>query len=151
SLDKGLVYVDPEGGVWVKLNNIHGNPIMPDTAFLHALPETLSKACTNLGLHDPVSLNTELVIKTDGLGAPPVVYWDGQLSLRDAALKAGVDLDHVSGIVACKGLYNGQRLEDVAGNVALDEMTVFKQPFRAVHGQFEVKKDAPDILVSPGL
>jgi hypothetical protein len=152
SVDEGQVYLKPAGGLWTKLTNIRGSPIVPDAAFLHALPEALGKACSDLGLHDPVTLKTQLIIDSGpDPTVQPVVWWDGEVGLQDATLQAGVELDHVTGHVACLGRYNGRQLDGVVGNILLDELTLFKQPFQAVHGQFEVPKDAPATLVIPGL
>jgi hypothetical protein len=152
SVDEGQVYLKPGGGLWTKLTNIRGNPIVPDAAFLHALPAALNKACSDLGLHDPLTLKTQLIIDSGSdPTVQPVVWWDGELGLRDATLQTGVEVDHVSGRVACLGLYNGHQLDGVVGNILLDEITLFKQPFQAVHGQFEVPRDAPETLVLPGL
>jgi hypothetical protein len=152
SVDEGLVYLKPGGGLWTKLTNIRGGPIVPDAAFLHALPPALGKACRELGLRDPVTLTTQLVVDSGPDPAEaPVVYWDGEVGLRDATLQAGIEMDRVTGSVACVGCYNGSQLDGVVGNVLLDEMTVFKQPFRAIRGQFLVPKDSPQTLVVPGL
>jgi hypothetical protein len=151
SLDDGLVYLKPEGGSWAKLVNLRANPLLPDTDFLRALPPCLCKAVTSLELKDPVALETQLVIDTKGATNPPIIYWDGSLALRDASVQTGVKLDHVTGQVACRGLHNGRQLEGVAGNLAIDQATLFKQQLQAIRGQLLVSKEEPDILKLPGL
>jgi hypothetical protein len=151
SLDDGLVYLKPEGGTWSKFANLHANPLLPDGDLVRALPAALQKAVHSLELKDPVALETQLVIDTKGGENLPVIYWDGMLALRDATLQTGVRLDHVTGQVACRGLHNGRQLEGVAGNLVIDQATLFKQPLQGIRGQILVSKEEPDILKLPGL
>jgi hypothetical protein len=151
ALDDGLVYLKPEGGTWTKLANLRANPLLPDAGLMRALPATLQKAVTSLELKDPVALDMQLVIDTKSGDSLPIIYWDGTLALRDATLQTGVKLEQVTGQVACRGLHNGRQLEGVAGNLAIDQATLFKQPLRGVRGQLVVSKEEPDILKLPGL
>src|SRR5262249_55749345 len=105
-----------------------------------------------LRLRDPVALKTLLVVdvppEPDG---KPVIYWDGWLALRDATLRTGVELEQVTGQIACRGRYNGQHLDGVVGNLFVSEATLFNQPVRDIRSPFEVSADAPEVLRFPGL
>jgi hypothetical protein len=152
TFDRAEVCLKPGGGVYAEVVNLRGAPLVPDRDLLQALPGPLRAGCLALSLKDPVGLHTRLVIDSGPEAeAAPVVYWDGEVTLAKATLTTGVPLEQVSGQVACRGRYNGRQLEDVLGYLALDEVTVLKQPFRGVRGQMEVSKNAPEVLMFPGL
>lgn len=153
SLGRGTIYVKPGGGVWAELQDLQGQPLLPDSDFVGALPEPLRQACAALQLRDPLVLNTRLVIDCGpDPEVPPVIYWDGWAGLHDASFYTGVRVDHVTGQVACRGRHNGKQLDAVVGNVILKEATLFaNQRFEDVHFRAEVSPDAPEVLKLPGL
>jgi hypothetical protein len=153
SLGRGTIYVKPGGGVWAELQNLQGQPLLPDDDFVSALPETLRKACASLRLRDPVVLNTRLVIDCGpDPEVAPVIYWDGWAGLHDVSFSTGVRVEHASGQVACRGRHNGKQLDGVVGNVILKEATLFGgQRFEDLHTRVEVTPDAPEVLRLPGL
>jgi hypothetical protein len=153
SLGRGTIYLKPGGGVWADLQNLQGQPLLPDADFVGALPVTLRDACASLQLRDPLVLNTRLVIDSGPDPAePPVIYWDGWAGLHDATVFTGVRFDHITGQVACRGRHNGHRLDGVLGNLILKDATVFgNQHFEDVHSRIEVSPDAPEVLKLPGL
>ena len=51
----------------------------------------------------------------------PTVYWDGTITFRDAAMKTGVSWEGVTGQFSSRGLYLGDRLGRVVGNLAVDK------------------------------
>ncbi len=147
SLEKGEAYLKDGGGVYVDLTNLVSNPCVVDAEFIRALPPPLRRACETLQLQGPVALRTRLVLDVPAVeGRPPVIYWDGGLWLSDATVRVGTAVEHVTGRVFCRGLHNGQQLEDVAGNVLLDQATVLNQPLRGLQGHLGINKAAPDIL-----
>src|SRR5208282_4894744 len=105
------------------LTNLKGSPLVPDAAFLHALPETLQKICTGLKLQSPIGMLVQMLfIDMPGEpNIPPIIYWDGGLAMQDAKLETGVPLEHVNGQVWCRGRHNGHHLEGVNGNLLLDQ------------------------------
>src|SRR5262249_29477771 len=106
SLRKGDVRLYPDGGLYVVLNDLQGNPVVPTAEFLDALPESLKSGCTSLKLKDPFALTTDLVVSLSGVpGSQPDVYWDGQLWMRNASLEAGVPIEGITGRGACRGRY----------------------------------------------
>src|SRR5262249_24062497 len=146
------VHVKPAGGFWARLDTLQVNPLVPDAELKRALPPGLRNALEAVGLRQPVGLDTVLVLdQPAAAGVPPVVYWDRSLWLRNAALQAGVDSRNVTGQLSCQGLHNGQQLEDVVGNLYLEEATVLGQPLRKVHVPLAVWKNSPDILRLPGM
>jgi hypothetical protein len=152
SLKEGFVYVKPEGGIWAKLIDVSGDPVVPEPDVVRALPPALQKVCTSLELRDPFTFRTQMVIDSapDRM-AQPTVWWDGVVAVANAHAFAGVPLSGVTGQVGCTGLYNGHELEGTAITLLLQTVTLFSQPFRDVHGRFEIEKDKPDVLASPGL
>src|SRR5207245_531782 len=101
-------------------------------------PPLLRKVLVSLGLHDPVTLTTQLTIDTPpGDVNQPIIYWDGKIGLRDASVHAGVLWEHLTGTAACLGRYNGRQLDRLVGNLSFDQAVVFKQPFRDLHTTIE--------------
>jgi hypothetical protein len=99
---------------------------------------------------EPVNLATELVIKQPPApGARPTVYWDATLALKDTELETGPRWSNVTGTVSCRGLHNGQQVEEVVGNVFLEKATILDQPMHNVHVPIMVWKDSPDTIRLP--
>ena len=160
SLDKGRVELkaDQEGGFWADIDGMRGSPVVPDRELLEAFPPGLRQVCEMIDLRDPVGVRTHLTIDSAPKGdAPPVIYWDGELSFSDARLQTGVALEHLRGKAACRGRYSGQQLEGLVGNLSINEATILNQPFRDIQGQIEVRKkdtrtsNGPSILAVKGL
>jgi hypothetical protein len=160
SLDKGRVLLKPEqqGGFWADIDNLQGSPLVFDGELLDALPGGLREVCQMLELRDAVGVRTHLTIDSPSArDSLPVIFWDGQVTLADARVHAGVALEHLRGKAACRGRYSGQELEGLLGNLHIDEATILNQPFRDIQGQVEVKKknsktpNGPNILAIRGL
>lgn len=157
TMERGEVRLKDGGGVYAQVFNIQGTPLVPDDDLLRALPATLKTGCEVLQLRDPVTLlTTRLVVDTNGNPASaPDIYWDGRVHFRRATMAAGVDLTQVTGTAGCRGLFKGGQVENVRGNIFLDELTVFNQPFRRLQGEFlggvQADKDNPDVLMFPAL
>jgi hypothetical protein len=147
-LKEGRIFLNPEGGIWADIASLRGEPLVLEGEMLDALPPVLRRACESVRLRDPLQLSTRLVIATTKDNhANPDIWWEGKLAVRDAQLQFGVPLQHVTGEIACTGRYKGQRLDGIVGNIALNNATLFDQPFRAIQGPIEVHRDTPDILV----
>jgi hypothetical protein len=148
TLKEAHVFLKPEGGLWADIHELGGAPVLADADLLGALPPLLARACEGLGLHDPVDLRVhQLTMDTHGPRDPaPVVYWDGEIQFHDAALNAGVALEHVLGTAACRGKYDGGKLVGLDGNLLLDQVVIFRQPFRDVHTDLLVTPDQPETL-----
>jgi hypothetical protein len=143
----GEVVLLPAGGFYCKLDSVHGGNLEPDAALREALPRPLRRGLEALELRDPVTVETDLIVKVPaGPGGPAVVWWDGGAVLHGAGFKAGVDLSKVDGRVHCCGRHNGQQLDGVVGNVLLEQATVFGQPVRNLHARLEVAPESPDVL-----
>jgi hypothetical protein len=151
-LDRGQIYLKPEGGVWADVAVLEGGPLVPDAELLQALPPLMRRVAEAVHLQEPVHLTTRLTLATfPGVRPCPDVYWEGQMDFQDATLQAGVPVTHVTGTAFCKGRYDGQELEGVVGNVLLSRATLFNQPFQDVQAAVEMTKEAPNVLVVPGL
>jgi hypothetical protein len=150
SLEKGTVELDPAGGFYADLSDLRGNPVVPDGEFQKALPETIRAAFETLGVRDPFALQTRVkLLQGSEPGSQPIIWWDGQVWLRQAKLQVGLEISDITGKVGCVGRYDGNKrqLEGVTGNVLLTRATVLDQPFRHVHTRFYVKPEAPEVLV----
>jgi hypothetical protein len=145
ALERGTV--DLHAGHYADLE-IQAQDLRIDEALAQALPKKLQGAARALKIEGPLQLKTRLVIgQLPNPATPPDVFWDGQLWMRDAKLTTGMELSGVTGTVACVGRHDGQQLLGVEGNVSLDRVTVFKQPFANVQAPFQVRKEGPDALL----
>ena len=119
-LTQGHVVVKPGGGFQARLVGVRAAPLKPDADLLAALPDWLEAAwrrCTSSG---PLTATADLVVDSPGERAGRWCSGGiGTATLHDAALRLGVDVAGVEGQTACCGLFNGQRLESVVGNVLL--------------------------------
>jgi hypothetical protein len=147
SLASGTVDLYDNNGYYADLKDLRGNPVLPDADLLTALPEALRSACQGVGLRDPFAVKTRLVVaQAPEAGSLTDVYWDGQLWLNGARLQVGVDVDKLTGTLACVGRHNGRQLLGLTGNVLLDRATALGQPFQNVHARLLVRESTPDIL-----
>jgi hypothetical protein len=152
TIDEGKIFLKPKGGVWSEVTGLQGSPLIPDVDLLRALPPGLARVCQSLELHDALRLRMGLTVDAPPGGANnPVIFWDAQLAFEDASLRAGVALEHVRGRAACLGRHNGQDLEGLVGNLAINQAMIFNQPFRDVQAEIEVKKESPGVLALKGL
>jgi hypothetical protein len=150
-LRDGTVYVKQGGGSFVNLADLEVSPLVPDADFYQALPPGLQRAFETLQLRQPIALRTRLTVDVPAEPErPPCIYWDGGAALGGANLQAGVPLEQVTGVVYCRGKHQG-KLERVAGNVLLDAVTFYNQPFRNVHCQILVLPEEPEAVVLRGL
>ena len=81
-------------------------------------------------------------------GSLPDIFWDGQAWIKNAKLSTGIEWSKVTGTVgAAKGRYNGRKLIGMRSNVLLDEATLLGQPFHNVQAGFQIKDNAPEVLL----
>ena len=175
SLPSGLVLLPPTGGYWADLYDLRLTPVTFDREFLAALPRGMRSACLGLEPKGPIGIHAKrLVISDQPRHQPParempqvavrqvtagsspgqratlpVVYWDGTVTFRDAAVKTGVSWEGVTGQFSSRGLYLGDKLGRVVGNLAIDKGRVLKQPVEAVSARFEVDPARPDVITIP--
>ena len=146
------VVLPDEGGFWVRLDRLDAVDLPLDADLARAAPPALGQLVQTLRLDRPVGLSTILVIKQGPQeGARPAVYWDGLLRMHDTSVQLGTELTGVYGVVSCQGLFNGQKIEDVVGNVFLDSARVFNQPLANVQAPLVIHKESPDVLALPDL
>ena len=153
-IDRGLVVLRPGGGFTADLTNLHAEGLHADDDLLRALREVkdvLARGAAALEIQGPLDLHTRLYVDVAAAKEPPRVFWDGSVALRDAAVRTGVRLEHVTGVVAARGWYNGSRIEAVDGNLDVKELSVFGQRLQQLRGGFQLTDDEPDVLKVPGL
>ncbi len=181
TLPTAEVLFRPSGGYWADLHDLRVNPLVIDREFLDALSPGLRAACEGLALKGPMALQaSRLVIDEQPgpfiprdlpgvvrsqeppaneavamrpLSKPilPTIYWDGRLVLAGASLNTGIDWENVHGSVASWGLYKGDRLGAVRGNLQFDKANVAKQPMEAINASLRVDPRQPDILSVPNI
>jgi hypothetical protein len=155
SLGASLVdlHAPPQGGFYADLKQLRARELKADADFLEALRKapSLKAACTALDLKDPVMLQTDLRIAVGPEpGAEPDIYWDGQLWLKRARLRTGLELSNVTGTLASRGRHRCDphrgRLLELIGNFRLDQAVLLKQPFHDVQGSLQVLDKEPEVL-----
>jgi hypothetical protein len=149
SIKQGTVDLYPKGGYYVDLHELRGNPLLADEALLSACPKKVRDTIETINLKDqPFAMQMSRFIVSRGEDplAPTEAYWDGLFWVHDAELRAGVDLNHVSGTIACEGKYNGSEITGLHGNVYFSEATVYKQTFKDIRSHMFITKDAPQML-----
>jgi hypothetical protein len=159
TLDQMDVILNPDGGVYAKLSNLEGAPLVPNEDLRRAMPEVLRNICESLALRDAVRLKVaDMRIATPGdKRKPSTVYWDGELNVTDATLNAGIAMEHVTGKIACRGSCQGDALRTepghspLVGNLLIQDATILKQPFHNVHAILEVPEMQPNTLVLRGI
>jgi hypothetical protein len=172
SLDAGEVRFTSNGAVWANLGGLTASPVVPDAAFLGALPAGLKKGLAELNLKGPMDLAVRhMVVATPGRPATPVpspepiplngglvrgqtpslahepdsvVYWDAKLTLAGASFDTGQPWANVNGTLGCIGRYEGSYLGPVTGTVWLDRATVADQPLTRVKASFVAEPQKPD-------
>ncbi len=155
-LPAAKVLLPPTGGFWADLYDLKINPVICDREFLAALPRGLRSACLGLEPQGAIAFHAKrLVIDDQPKGPPPArfanglarvsgnspigpkrgslptIYWDGTIAFRDSTMKTGVTWEGVTGQFSTRGLYLGDRLGRVVGNLAVDRGRVLKQPVEA--------------------
>jgi hypothetical protein len=145
-LKSGLVVLKPGGGFQGWFEGIRGTGLAPDAEFIRALPPTLAKGFEPMHLERPLDVLTSLTVETWRDSDRLKVWWDGAAALRDALLKAGVQLSDVKGQIASHGYFDGQQVERLDGDIFLEQATVLGQPFRNLHARLQVHPDYPNQL-----
>lgn len=143
-------------GVWVDVRDLRAGPLTPDAELLRALPPTLRKAGEALQPTGAIAVSAARLVFNDppaipGPPGPPVLYWDGAMTLGGFGMKTGVAWTDVNGTIACQGTVKGNRLEWLAGHVALPQAAVLGQPMEQFHAQLAVDPETPDVLQVRGL
>jgi hypothetical protein len=146
SVEKGKIFLKPDGGVSVDMADLAANPSTADPDLVHALPQAVQNALVVLQSNQPFLVRTRITVDVPAEhGNPPYVYWDGELDLREVTLAAGVEIQHVTGTLGCRGNYQGG-LQSLAGNIQLQQATVLGQPLQDIHSQILVNEKQPDYL-----
>jgi hypothetical protein len=149
SIERGTVDLYPKHAYFVELQEVRANPLLADEALIKACPKKVGDTIEAINLKDqPLALQMSSLIVSKGEGplAKAEVYWDGLFWVHDAELRAGIDLNHVTGTIGCRGRYDGSEMEGLYGNVYFSEATVYKQTFKDVRSHLYILKNAPETL-----
>ncbi len=148
-LPAGNVDLKPGGGYYARLPLIDAQGLRLDADFIKAIPDSLRTAADMMQLHDPLRVTTELIVaQSADVDSQPDIYWNAKGWVKDATFVAGVPIENVTGVVACRGRHNGAKIIGLEGNVLLDEASVFKQPFKNIKAHFQVEENTPNMLMA---
>jgi len=181
TLPSSEILFRPSGGYWADIRDLNVNPFIIDAAFREALPPGLKNACEGLELKGKLALHASRVVVDEQPGpfmpralpnvaqaVPepivqasalipttkpilPTIYWDGRITMSGASMKTGVDWDKIEGTFASWGVYKGDRLGAVRGNIVFDKATVAKQPVEAMSASLRVDPRQPNVLTVPSI
>lgn len=177
TLEAAEVLLPKTGGFWADLYDLKVTPLVIDREFLAALPRGMKSACLGLEPQGAMALHAKRLViddqpklqgtpvsapRTSGVArvsanssaAPkrsnlPTIYWDGAITFRDATMKTGVSWDGVTGQFVTRGLYLGDKLGRVVGNLTVERGRVLKQPIDTLSARFEVDPGKPDVISIP--
>lgn len=142
----GQVTVTGENSYVVDIPALRGEQIVADGDLLAAIPPILRRGLAALHVQGAVNLNTQLRVVQKEPTKPPVVWWDGDVQMPNNALNAGVELTGLRGVAWCTGLFDGQQLEELNGNLCFEKATILGQPFAHLKSRVMVQKDSPQVL-----
>lgn len=136
------------GGYLADLRSLLAGPLMLDSDLIRACPRALQTIFRTVHLQGAATVQLDRLMidepsRLPGPASPPLIYWKGQASFTDAALRTGIDWQDVTGTVACTGRYRGHAFEGLAGHVALERATVFRQPLTNLHVRLLVDPSTP--------
>jgi hypothetical protein len=151
SVEKAKVVLKPDGGVSVDMAELACDPLVTDEDLMQALPPAVRKTVGALQSENPFALRTRLTVDVpEDKSVATNVYWDGELDLNDATLAAGVQMQHVTGKLCCRGSYQGG-MRELLGNIELRQASLFGQPLRNLHSLVRVVPAEPDRVCLPNL
>jgi hypothetical protein len=173
------VLLPPTGGFWADLYDLKVNPVIIDREFLAALPKGIRSACEGMELQGSIAIHAKRMVVDDqpkrqaaaqvvSTQPPmrqvsvrpainserkslPTVYWDGNIVLQNATMKTGVSWDGIHGQFSSRGIYTGERLGRVVGNLTFDRARVLKQPVENLSARLDVDPAKPDVIAIPWL
>lgn len=144
---EGTVALRGDGGYRARLEKVEADPFYLDEELVAALPPAPRRAAQSLGLKAPVALSGLVTVEANPDSGPvPAVEWEGQAKLSDTSLRAGLEFTGLTGTVACQGRFNGQALESLSGQAAMERLSAGGQPVSPGRARFEVRSDTPDTL-----
>ena len=171
SLPAAEVLLPPAGGFWADLYDLSVTPAVFDREFRRPAPRS-ARRVSGLEIQGPVALHAKrMVIDDQQKGVPavrptptnaqivrasttqrttlPTVYWDATIAFKDIAMKTGISWEGVTGQFTTRGLYVGDKLGRVVGNLAIEKGQVLKQPIEMLSARLEVDPAKPDIVSIP--
>jgi hypothetical protein len=147
-LKSAVVQPRADGHFNVWLTGISAQGLQADRELLAALPEGLRRGLEAVQLAPAFNLAASVTLDVVvPAGVPNVrAWWNGGISFRKAALKAGTNITDASGQFYCSGHFDGQKLHHVEGQLGLIEAKVLGQPLTNVTARLEVQPRSPDTI-----
>jgi len=117
------------------------------------IPHYLPRAVRGAAPEEPENPNLPPAVKPPALphAILPTIYWDGCLTMEGSSLRTGVPWENIYGKLASRGLYKGDQMGAVLGNVLVDRASIAKQPVQAVSAQLRIDPRQPDVLSIPAI
>jgi len=139
---RGWAGIATDGAWQLHLNELNAANLQPDDSLRAALPQSWRATLSRLSHEGRVSVeSSELDFRgTTGNQAPVTAAWKTNLRLMDCRISAGLDLQHISGIVKADGSWDGYQLRN-NGTIRLDQVEVLDMVIAGVHGPYSMTDD----------
>jgi hypothetical protein len=139
---KGWAEVTSDNQWVVHLNDLNATEIAPDEDLRVALPDSWRDMLNRLSQEGRVSIeSSELEFRGQTSDSvPPTAAWKMNLRLRDCGIAAGLDLNNVSGLVTARGVWDGERLNNL-GEIRLDSLLVRGMTLTEIVGSYTMNEE----------
>lgn len=133
----GWAELSPDQLWQLHLNDVTAADLEPDDELRAALPDSWRSTLQRLGYKGRVSVESSQLDFRGGTNGrtATTAAWDMNLRLRDCSVSAGLDLDHVTGLVIARGQWDGVHLKNV-GEIRLDGVEVLGMPLAGIVGPY---------------
>ncbi len=135
----GWAEVKPTGEWQVHLNDLAALDLRPDDELRAAMPSTLRSTMQRMYHAGTVSLeDSEMDFRGSIDGERnTTARWDLKMRFSDCALNAGLDVNHVDGVVTAAGTWDGFQLDN-RGEIQLESAEVLEMPLSAIRGPYSL-------------
>ena len=138
----GWAEAKPNGEWQVHLNDLTASDLRPDDQLRAALPQTWRSTMERLHQQGTVSIDKSQIDFRGTLAGDrnTTARWDMRLRFNDCAMNAGLDVEHVYGLVSAAGTWDGFQLENT-GTIQLETAEVLEMPFASIRGPYSLNNE----------
>ncbi|MCS7158889.1 MAG: AsmA-like C-terminal region-containing protein, partial [Gemmatales bacterium] len=143
----GVLRLQDAGGWHLELFQVRGDLLHVDKHLLSALPPGLRRVLETLQPDKPLRVIFDMQVENPRGSQVQTIRWDGHASFARCTWQCGIPLREATGYVALRGAWNGGRL-DALGHIQLQEVQVFRLPFREVASEVQIREG---VVYLPGV
>jgi len=127
-------------GEWqVHLDDLTAGNLRPDEELRAAMPATWRSTMERMHHAGVVSIeNSQMDFRGSIAGdRNTTARWDLNMRFLDCAMNAGLDVNHIYGLITAAGTWDGFQLQN-NGNIQLETAEVLEMPFTGVRGPYSL-------------